>query len=242
MIWLRELRFREPPSSYAAEIPAVRALAETGGLCFHSPVTFLAGGNGSGKSTLLEAAAAVCGLNPEGGSRDNRFATQDTHSDLADCLLAVRGGLPRDGYFLRAESFYGLATYLDQSGSLMTRYGGRSLHSRSHGEAFLTVVSSRFEGRGLYLLDEPEAALSPQRQLSLLVRMRELEKQDSQFIIATHSPILLAYPGAEILRLSEKGIEPAAYRDTEQYRVTKDFLDAPERMLRLLFEEEENRE
>ncbi len=143
---------------------------------------------------------------------------------------------PADGFFLRAESFYNTATYLDENSDLR-RYGGRSFHEQSHGEAFLALVEHRFTGCGLYLMDEPEAALSPQRLLSLLVGIDDLVKRESQLIIATHSPILMAYPDAEILWFDEAGVRPVAYKETEHYRITRDFLNDPERMLRYLLEE-----
>ena len=149
-------------------------------------------------------------------------------------------------FFFRAESFYNVATNIDELDQgpsfgprIIDSYGGMSLHEQSHGESFLALVEHRFGGQGLYLLDEPEAALSPTRMMSLLVLLHQLVGQGSQFIIATHSPILMAYPGARIYQLSQQGIEPVAYRETEHYQLTRRFLEAPERMLQLLFEEEE---
>jgi predicted ATPase len=235
-IWLRGVRleresvpsFREYPFS----LPAVRALKE---LTFRSPVTFLVGENGSGKSTLLEAIAAAWGFNPEGGSRNFLFATQPSHSPLHQHLRMVRNpGRPSDGFFLRAESFYNVATEVDRLG-MESAYGGLSLHEQSHGESFLAVFMDRFFGGGLYLLDEPEAALSPARQLSVLLRMHDLVRQKSQFIVATHSPILMGFPGADILLLDEGGIRRVAYEETEHYVVTREFLNARERMLAELF-------
>lgn len=238
MIYLSEIRMRELPAedTYLREIPAVRQLFAEGGIRFEKPVTFLVGENGSGKSTLLEAFAAAYGLNPEGGAREHLFATDETHSALYRSMQIIRRNFPQDSYFLRAESFYNVATYLEDSGSLMTRYGGRSLHVQSHGEAFFTLMTERFSGSGLYLLDEPEAALSPMRQMSMLHVMHGLVQRDSQFVIATHSPILTAYPDAEILLLTENGITRTDYRNTPSYQITKDFLDRPEKMLRLLLE------
>ena len=223
--------------SYLYDLPLMKQLLAGGSVPFRKPVTFLAGENGSGKSTLLEALAVLMGFNPEGGSRDFQFSTRDSHSELYRYLTPVRGkAYPADGFFLRAESFYNTATYLDENSDLR-RYGGRSFHEQSHGEAFLALVDHRFTGCGLYLMDEPEAALSPQRLLSLLVAIHDLAERESQLIIATHSPILMAYPGAEILWFGEDGVRPVAYKDTEHYRITRDFLNAPERILKYLLEE-----
>lgn len=208
-----------------------------------TPVTFLVGENGSGKSTLLEAIAVSCGFNAEGGTRNFTFSTRATHSELGEYITVAKRRYPRDGFFLRAESFYNVATNIDEmdeepsfSPRLIDSYGGVSLHSQSHGESFLALVQNRFGGEGLYLLDEPEAALSPTRQLTLLGEMHQLVERNSQFIIATHSPILMAYPGARIYELSENGIASVEYRETEHYQLTLRFLENPERMLRYLLE------
>lgn len=208
-----------------------------------TPVTFLVGENGSGKSTLLEAIAVSCGFNAEGGTRNFTFSTRATHSELGEYITVAKRRYPRDGFFLRAESFYNVATNIDEmdeepsfSPRLIDSYGGVSLHSQSHGESFLALVQNRFGGEGLYLLDEPEAALSPTRQLTLLGEMHQLVGRNSQFIIATHSPILMAYPGARIYELSENGIASVEYRETEHYQLTLRFLENPERMLRYLLE------
>ena len=222
----------------------IRYLMRTKQLELTHPVTFFVGENGTGKSTLLEAIAVAYGFNPEGGTKNFNFSTEDSHSELWRSLTLVKRGYASDGFFLRAESFYKVASNIDQmdrgpslGGRLVDSYGGVSLHHRSHGESFLALVQNRFGGHGVYLLDEPEAALSPTRQLTLLAQIDELVKQDSQFIIATHSPILMAYPGAEILEFSENGICSAAYRETEHYQVTRRFLENPERMLRYLLGE-----
>ena len=211
-----------------------------GRLRLEKPVTFLVGENGTGKSTLLEAIAAAWGFNPEGGTRNFRFSTARTHAELYRSLVLQRGPRrPRDGFFLRAESFYNVATEidrLDEIAPLKGAYGGRSLHEQSHGESFLALVLNRFSGSGLYLLDEPEAALSPSRLLTLLCEMDALVKRRSQFIVATHSPILMAFPGARLYLLDEEGIRPTDYRETEHYQLTKQFLDCPERMLRYLLD------
>lgn len=237
MNYLQGIRLRERPSpdSYLAELPVVQFL-QTGSLDFHQPVTFFVGENGTGKSTLLEAIAVAMGFNAEGGSRDFHFSTKDTHSELCELLTPVRTAFPKDGFFLRAESFYNTASYLEET-SDWQRYGGTSFHAQSHGESFLALAANRFEGQGLYLLDEPEAALSPQHLLSLLLAIHRLVGLDSQFLIATHSPILMAYPQAEILEFSERGVQQVAYRETEHYRLTKQFLDCPEKMMHYLLDE-----
>lgn len=221
---------------YPFSIPAVRNLNR---LELHPAVTFFVGENGSGKSTLLEAIAVKLGFNAEGGSKNFDFETRSTHSELHKFIKVERsfGRRPSDGYFLRAESFYNLATEtetLEVGG-----YGEKALHSQSHGEAFLALVINRLQGDGIYLFDEPEAALSPQRQLSVLTYLHRLVYHRSQLIIATHSPILLAYPHAWIYSFAESGIERVAYTETEHYQVTRDFLNRHERMLDLLLTEEE---
>ena len=224
---------------YLLKIPAIAALTT---LTLKKPVTFFVGENGSGKSTLLEAIAVNFGFNPEGGSRDFNFHTTETHSGL-HTLLRLGKGVPRpkDGFFLRAESFYNVASEVDRLADdpldpFLDSYGGKSLHAQSHGESFLALMLNRFRGSGLYLLDEPEAALSPSRQMTLLARMHSLVQGGSQFIIATHSPMLMAYPDAQILLL-DGGIKPVDYKQTEHYQITRSFLEAPERMLRILFED-----
>lgn len=235
MNYITGIRLRDMPQGYLAKLPAVKHLYRSKELEFTNPVTFFVGENGSGKSTLLEAIAVAAGFNAEGGSRDFVFSTRRTHSDLCDLIIPIRTIPPKDGFFLRAESFYNTASYLDEN-STMKRYGGVSFHEQSHGESFLSLVTNRFEGNGLYIMDEPEAALSPQRLLTLLVLMDELVKKRSQFIIATHSPIIMAFPGADIIQFSEKGMERVSYRETESYRITKQFMDDPERMIKYLFE------
>ena len=221
-------------SEYPYCLPAIKDLSI---LEFHNKVTFIVGENGTGKSTILEAIAVAYGFNPEGGTRNFNFSTNDTHSDLHKNLKLVKGvKRPNDGFFLRAESFYNMATNIDITGA-SDSYGGVSLHSQSHGESFLAVIRNRFSGHGLYILDEPEAALSPSRQMSMLVFMDELIKQGSQFIIATHSPIIMAYPDSIVYELND-GIKEVNYKDTEHYKITKAFLDNPERMLKTLLYEE----
>jgi len=203
-----------------------------------TPVTFFVGENGSGKSTLLEALAEICGFNPEGGSRDHIREMREDRSEFAQALRL--SWMPRmaDGFFMRAESFYNFASYLEGVSNFLS-YGGKSLHHQSHGESFLALFQNRFE-QGLYILDEPEAALSPQRQLAFLRIIHDLETpRHAQSIIATHSPILLAYPGATLYQFEDDGIREIAYRETEHYLVMKEFINAPERMLHYLFSEEE---
>lgn len=221
-------------TQYPFTLPALRGLNR---LELHPRVTFLIGENGSGKSTLLEAIAVQSGLNPEGGSRNFNFSTQDTHSVLCDAIRLVRtAGQTADSYFLRAESFYNVATEADRLG-VQQAYGNMSLHHQSHGESFFTLFSQRFGPHGLYLLDEPEAALSPRRQLQFLGLLHGLLEQGGQFIIATHSPIIMAYPQAQIYLLDEQGIRPVAYRDTDHYQITRGFLSNPESMLRVILDE-----
>lgn len=203
---------------------------------FHKNVTFLIGENGTGKSTLLEALAISYGFNPEGGSKNFMFSTQNTHSSLSEAIRITKGiSIPKDGYFLRAESFYNLATDVDEiqkvDGGMLESYGGKSLHEQSHGESFFSLFNNRFSGNGVYILDEPEAALSPQRQMSFLVRLHELVEKNSQFIIATHSPIILSYPNSKIIQISDNGFEEVAYKETEHYKLYKFFLNNPDYMI-----------
>jgi len=185
---------------------------------------------------LLEAIAIAMGFNAEGGSRNFRFSTRVSHSPLHEALKVQRGlKRPRDRFFLRAESFYNVATEVDDLGA--QGYGEKSLHELSHGESFMALVMERFFGNGLYILDEPEAALSPNRQLALLARMHDLVRDASQFIIATHSPILMAYPNAVIYTLENESIQKIDYTDTEHFVVTKQFLNNHEKMLEALLEE-----
>jgi predicted ATPase len=215
----------------------VQAFAGGINLAFRTNVTFLVGENGSGKSTLLEAIAEICGFNPEGGNRDHNRAVFTDRSELAQALRLSWSSKVTEGFFMRAESFYNFATYLDQVSNLRA-YGGKSLHHQSHGESFLALFEHQFE-QGLYILDEPEAALSPQRQLSFLKIIHELAAPgQAQFIIATHSPILLAYPGAVLYGFSEDGISEVSYQETEHYRLTRDFLNAPDRYFKYLFDDD----
>ena len=234
-----QLAAAPPKDNYIAALPAVRHL---GNRRFTKPVTFFVGENGTGKSTLLEALAVSCGLNAEGGGRNFNFASRATHSDLWQYLTVRRGAVrPKDTFFLRAESFYNLASEVerlenDGPPGLLDYYGGKSLHEQSHGESFLALALNRFSAGGLYFLDEPEAALSPTRQLSLLCLLHQLSVQGAQLFVATHSPLLMACPGAEVLLFDHDGIRPTDYRHTEHYEVTRRFLNDPEGMLRQLLE------
>lgn len=230
----------EDASRYPFSIPAIRSRDE---LVFDDHVTFLIGDNGSGKSTLLEAIAVAAGFNAEGGSKSFRFSTRSSESVLHKHLRPVRGiRRQRDGFFLRAESYFNVATEIEKLDEdpwggppIIDSFGGVSLHEQSHGESFLALLRERLHGQGLYIFDEPEAALSPQRQLSLLTRMHQLIAQGSQFIIATHSPILMAYPDALLYQLDENGLRVIDYEDTEHYRLTRDFLNSRERYFKHLF-------
>lgn len=202
------------------------------------------GENGSGKSTLLEAIATAWGFNPEGGTKNFNVDTRRSHSPLhAFLTLGKSTKRAKDGFFLRAESFFNVATEIEKldaepfgAPSIIRSYGGRSLHEQSHGESFFALIMNRFGGNGLYILDEPEAALSPSRQLAMLSRIHQLVRMKSQFIIATHSPILMAYPDADLYQIDESGLVRAAYQDTEHFLVTKAFLANPGRQLASLLE------
>lgn len=245
-LYLRKLVFTGDlggEDDYLSELPVVRWLTRAKEFVFHAPVTFFVGENGTGKSTFLEALAVAWGFNAEGGSRNFSFSTRASHSALWKALKLWKGiRRPRDGFFLRAESFYNAASYLDEidggGGEILDAYGGKSLHEQSHGESYFSLVLNRFRGGGLYILDEPEAALSPARQMALLTKLHDLVKLRSQLIIATHSPILTAYPNAEIYVLNESGLTKTPYRQTEHYQLTKRFLDNPEKMLHYLLQEE----
>ncbi|GAA4608625.1 putative ATPase [Actinoplanes octamycinicus] len=221
---------------YPFNLPIVTGLIAAGRLDLAPGVTFLTGDNGSGKSTLVEAVAVAAGFNPEGGSRNFRFATRATESPLGQHLIVGRrpGRRERSNFFFRAESFYNVATEIENVG-MEQAYGGRSLHERSHGESFLDLITHRFHPEGLYLLDEPEAALSPRGLLIALARLHELVRAGSQMLIATHSPILLALPGATILQAEADGrLRQVTYDEADAVQVTRDFLTAPQRSLRHL--------
>jgi predicted ATPase len=237
---VREVQLPPPVSGerrdgYPWELPAVVGIAD--GLKLNPGVTYFVGENGSGKSTLLEAIAVAAGMNPEGGSSNFSFSTRASHSELGQAIRLVRGARrPRTDFFLRAESLFTAATYLEGlPRNPLHSYGGVSLHQQSHGESFLAVMLNRFGPGGLYLLDEPEAALSSQNCLTCLRRIHELVLEDSQFIIATHSPIILAYPDATIYACGSDGITQITYDDAELVQLTRGFLEAPQRYLRQLF-------
>ena len=223
--------------NYPFNIEVIKNLRE---INFRKQVTFLVGENGIGKSTLIEAIAVSLGLNPEGGTQNFNFKTKDTHSLLSEYLIISKFNTPKTKFFLRAESFYNFSTELERLVKendykvLLNSYGGY-LHNCSHGESFLQLVKNRFSDKGLYILDEPEAALSPQRQMSLLVLIDDLVKHGSQFIIATHSPILISYRDGEILDLNNN-CKHVEYRDTEIYNTYRMYLDDPEGMQHRLFD------
>lgn len=228
--------------SYLREIPALQF---EGRLVLDAPVTFFVGENGTGKSTLLEAIAVAYGFHAEGGTRNYYFSTFDSHSELHDAIRLIKGTKkPRGDYFLRAESFYNVATRTEDYRDVVppeifyAKYGGKSLHEQSHGESFLALIQANFVADGIYILDEPEAALSPQRQLTLLYEIDRLARQGAQFLIASHSPILLALPGAKICSFDEGVLHPCTYEETDSYQVTEMFINNREYFLKRLLEED----
>lgn len=227
---------------YPFTIPSIRTLDE---LHLDRDVTFIVGENGMGKSTLLESIAVALGFNPEGGSLNLQFSTYDSHSELDQYLRIIRTPKkPDDGYFLRAESFYNVATQISKLDEdpfgppIIDSYGGTSLHEQSHGEAFFSTFMNRFRGNGIYILDEPEAALSPLRQMAMLTRIHELIRQNSQFIIATHSPILMAYPSSTIIELCEDCMRKRALEEVGHYRIMQQFFNDHERMIHHLLKDD----
>lgn len=233
----------ENRDAYPFSLPAISKIEE---IEFHPEVTFFVGENGSGKSTLIEALAVAWGFNAEGGSKNFNFRTFESHSALANLIRLARSAKrAKDGFFLRAESYFNVATSIEEmdaipapwSPPVINSFGGKSLHKQSHGESFFALIENRFKGNGLYILDEPEAALSPSRQMSMIVRMHDLIKLNSQFIIATHSPILMAYPDAWIYQVSPRGLERVAYEDTEHYEITRNFLNRHKSMVAQLLGE-----
>ena len=221
--------------SYLRGIEAIKDLDY---LAFNKNITIFVGENGSGKSTMLEAIAVSYGFNPEGGTKNYNFSTYDSHSELCDAIRLSRGfKKPGWGYFLRAESFYNVATAEEMYSREDPRGVREQFHERSHGESFLQMAQSNFRGHGLYLLDEPEAALSPQRQLTLLLEIVNCAKEDAQFIMVTHSPILLGIPGAEILSFDNGQIHAIDYEDTDSYQITKMFIENKEQLLKRLLDE-----
>jgi predicted ATPase len=235
MIFLRSIEILTERVEAGRHPFTIPCLADGLGLTFKTSVTFLVGENGSGKSTILEAIAERCGFNLSGGNRDHQYLLDRNLSDLATALKLTWNQKTAEGFFMRAETFFNFATYLDEVGSTFRAYGGKSLHEQSHGESFLSLFSNRFES-GLYILDEPEAALSPARQLAFLAIIHDLESSGhAQFIVASHSPIILSYPGATILNLDGDRITPIEYKDTDHYKLTREFLECPERYFRHLF-------
>jgi len=244
-MFIRDIRIDraglEAAGSYVSRLPFVRHL-QGDSIPLTAPVTFFVGENGSGKSTLLEAVAVTAGMNPEGGSSNFSFSTRESHSELCQHMTLVRSAVQRwkDTYFLRAESFFNVATNIEEmdrlpgsSRKIIESYGGRSLHEQSHGESFFALMVNRFGGNGLYILDEPEAALSPARQIAMLHLIRDLVEKGSQFLISTHSPILTALPGASIYEFRENGLAKVRWEETENYILTKRFLSDPSYFLDL---------
>ena len=223
----------ESYDNYPFSLPVVKNLERT---LLHPHVTYIVGENGSGKSTLLEALAISQGFNAEGGTTNFNFSTRTSHSDLHEYLRIAKGlKKPRTGFFLRAESFYNVATEIENLG-VINSYGSKPLHEQSHGEAFLSLMKNRFGDNGLYILDEPEAALSPNRQMSILTLIHDLIKQGSQFIISTHSPILLSYPSATIYEIGDSGLEETSYEETNTFKISKQFLNNYDAMFEILLE------
>jgi len=234
------------PNAYPFSLPALKSLER---IDLNPRITFFIGENGSGKSTLVEAVAVAWGLNPEGGSRNFSFNTRASHSCLSDCMTLVKSPYrPRDAFFFRAESYFNLATEIERLDKepwggppIIASYGNVSLHEQSHGESFLALLNKRFHGNGLYILDEPEAALSPTRQMAMITRIHQLIEEGCQFIIATHSPILMGYPNALIYELGSEGVRSIGYQETEHYAVTREFLNNTEGMLEILLKKQKRK-
>ncbi|TYS70451.1 AAA family ATPase [Sutcliffiella horikoshii] len=215
-------------------------------LHLHPNVTYIIGENGMGKSTLLEGIAIALGFNPEGGTLNFNFTSYDSHSELDNYFRVIKGAeRPSDSFFFRAETFYNVATNIEEMDRepgggrrIIDSFGGKSLHQQSHGESFFAAFVDRFQGKGLYILDEPEAALSPLKQMSMLARINELVQDGSQFIISTHSPIVMAYPDAKILELTQEGMCETSLEETPHYTIVKQFFDDRDRMLHHLFQHE----
>lgn len=234
-----QIRWDEiPRNSYLKSIPS---LSKVKRVDFTTPITFFVGENGTGKSTLLEGIAVAYGFNAEGGTKNYRFSTFDDVSELGQAIHITKGfKKPRTGYFFRAESFFNVATktedYRDQPKEIYyARSGGRSFHEQSHGESFLALFQT-FDPEGIYIMDEPEAAISPQRQMTLLIEIVQMAKKGAQFIIATHSPILLGTPGARILSFDGESLHECAYEETESYRITEMFINDRENIINKLLE------
>ncbi|MDQ0271405.1 AAA family ATPase [Cytobacillus purgationiresistens] len=226
--------------AFPFHLPVMRNFEE---LSLHPNVTYIIGENGMGKSTLLEGVAIALGFNPEGGTLNFNFSNYDSHSPLDQYLRIIKGfDRPSDHFFFRAETYYNLATNIEEldrelstAPKIIDSFGGKSLHEQSHGEAFFAAFMNRFTGHGLYILDEPEAALSPLRQMSMLARINELVHLGSQFIISTHSPIIMAYPEAKMMQLSEEGMEQVNLEETSHYSMMKQFFENKDRLLHHLF-------
>ncbi|MBE6068192.1 MAG: ATP-binding cassette domain-containing protein [Clostridium lundense] len=235
--YLRKIELcREKVDSFSRYPYCLSAVKNLSTLELHPKVTYIVGENGTGKSTILEAIAIAYGFNPEGGSKNFNFSTNNTHSGLWENLKLIKGvRKPEDGFFLRAESFYNVATNIDEIDAIDS-YGGISLHSQSHGESFMSLIMNRFKGNGLYILDEPEAALSPYRQMTLISRIHDLVQNNSQFIIATHSPIVMAYPDSILYELNDD-FKVVNYQDTEHYKIMKSFIGNPKKILDILIAE-----
>lgn len=232
--------------TYLNELPVVKNLINKKELNFDKPVTFFTGDNGAGKSTLIEAIAIAFGFNPEGGSKNFNFSTYNSHSILSKYITIKKGIIkPKDGFFLRAESFYNIASYIEALDQIKANeplikefYGGKSLHNQSHGEGFLSIILNRFRGNGIYILDEPEAALSINNQFTLISQIDNLVRNSSQFIISTHSPYLLAYPNASIFVIDDNQIKKVSYKETDNYILSKGFLNNPERCINYILDEQ----
>lgn len=242
---LQEIQFKITGSvsnRYPFNLPFLKGLSK---LKIHPQVTFFVGENGMGKSTLIEAIAVASGFNAEGGTKNFNFNTRASHSELHEYIRTSRGTKRhKDGFFLRSESFFNLATeieYLDNENpslpKIIDSYGGKSLHEQSHGESFWALFMHRLRGNGFYILDEPEAAMSPTRQMAMLCKMHELIALGSQFIIATHSPILIAYPGSTVYEFSQEGIAIKSYKETELYKSYADFIKDSDNHIRYLLQD-----
>ncbi|MYL59547.1 AAA family ATPase [Virgibacillus halodenitrificans] len=229
-------------TKFPLHLPVIRYFQD---LQLHPNVTYIIGENGMGKSTLLEGIAISYGFNPEGGTLNFQFSSYDSHSNLDQYLRLAKGAQrAKDHFFFRAETFYNVATNIEEmdriplgGGKIIDGFGGKSLHEQSHGESFFAAFMERFRGNGLYILDEPEAALSPLRQMSMLARMHELVQQGSQFIISTHSPILMAYPNSKITQLTQEGMQETRLEETSHYTIMKQFFEDKDRLLYHLFDE-----
>ncbi len=243
--YIRSIRLNEERilsfNDFPLNLPVIKNFRE---IALHPNVTYIIGENGMGKSTLLEGIAIGLGFNPEGGTLNFNFSSYDSHSNLEQYLRIVKGvERAQDSFFFRAETFYNVATNIEEmdsepsfGGKVIDSFGGVSLHEQSHGEAFFAAFTERFRGNGLYILDEPEAALSPLRQLSMLARINDLVHQGSQFIISTHSPMIMAYPDAKIIQLTEEGMTEVTLEETYHYSIMNQFFDDRKRMLHHLFQ------